>query len=231
MKLRPYFIAPFVLQATIWRIIMRPFFNAFTSFNVVGLENLKELPGSLIFAPNHSSELDAVLLPLALPLWSRFEPMFYVVKGRKFYKDPSFKWRRHVYQQWIFHSLGAYETNSGHKDYGEALKKHIKILNDGGSVCIFPEGGFSKDGSIGKAHGGVAFLGAATKCLIIPVLIKGTYKISLSEVFLMKRKIEVVFLKPVQVAIDVSALSGDELHSHAEHIMSEIKIAKEVYAD
>lgn len=197
MKLKLYFALPFILQATIWRILMRPFFYLFFGLKVRGLENLQGLPKGVIFAPNHSSELDSVLLPLALPLWSRFSPMFYIVREPKFYTDPVFKWRRHFYDLLPFRSLGAHPIVSGVRDYAVSLATHVNILKDGGSVCIFPEGSFTKDGSIGAGHGGVSYLSHMTSRAVIPVLIDGTHKMELSDLLLFRRKITLTFLPPV----------------------------------
>lgn len=200
MKLKLYFVAPFILQATLWRIVMRPFFNFFAHFEVKGLENLENLKGPVIFAPNHSSELDAILLPLALPIWSRFEPMFYVVRERKYYAHNDFNWRRHLYQGWVFKLLGAFPIKSGVQDYSISLKDHIQILRDGGSVCIFPEGSVTKDGNIGNAHGGVSYLAAKTNTLIVPVFINGTFRLTLSQLILRRSKFTLNFHSCIEVS-------------------------------
>ena len=193
-----YFVLPFILQSTVWRILMRPFFIFFTHFEVHGLENLKDLPGPLIFAPNHSSEIDSVLLPLALPFWSRFGPMFYVLKEFSYFNDLSFGWRRFLYKGWLFKSLGAYPIRPGKKDYAVSLARHMQILNAGGSVCIFPEGGVTKTGEISSAHGGVGYLAYTTGVPVVPVLIKGTYGLSIDRILGRAQKIEFHFLSPIQ---------------------------------
>ncbi len=178
MKFKSYFIAPFIFQATIWRIIMRPFFYYFGRLQVSGLENLHGIKGPVIFAANHPSEIDAIILPLALPLWSRFMPLFYVVREPKYYQDPYFKWRRFLYLGWVFKLLGAFPIRSGAHDYALSLKNHVQILNDGGSICIFPEGVLSRGGVIGEAHGGVGYLALATGATVVPVYFGGMDTVS-----------------------------------------------------
>jgi 1-acyl-sn-glycerol-3-phosphate acyltransferase len=207
---KPYFILPFLLQATLWRIVMRPFFALFTRFEVHGLENLKGITGPVIFAPNHASELDSVLLPLALPLWSRFAPVFYVVREPKFYSDPYFKWRKYIYGGFIFRILGALPIVSGTKDYSVSLKRHTDLLEEGNSVCIFPEGAISKDGSIGSGHGGVGYLALSTGLPIVPVLIEGTYNLSAFDFFGFRKHAKVFIMNPITFEKKLSEITYDE---------------------
>lgn len=225
MKLKLYSIVPFIVQATLWRIIMRPFFYMFANFEVKGLHNLSSLKGSAIFAPNHASELDAVLLPLAFPIWSRFAPMYYVVREKDFYTSANFKWRRYLYRGWVFKLLGAFPIRSGLKDYAESLRSHVQLLADGDSVCIFPEGKVSKDGHMGQAHGGVGYLAVASHRPIVPVLIEGTFNETLTSLLFKKAQIRVTFLSPIQVA-EPSVVNTVEEYQHiAEKVMSSLKQA------
>jgi len=223
---KPYFILPFLIQATLWRILMRPFFALFTRFEVHGLENLKGIKGPVIFAPNHASELDSVLLPLALPLWSRFAPVFYVVREPKFYSDPYFKWRKYIYGGIIFKILGALPIVSGTKDYSVSLKRHVGLLEEGNSVCIFPEGSFTKTGEIGIAHGGVGYLALETKRTVIPVYISGTFRIRWSSILTRRSHISISFLSPIPVTAHTSSSDAENRYQlAAETIFSPVRAA------
>ena len=206
---------------------MRPFFNLFAHFEVRGLENLTGLTRPVIFAPNHSNEIDSILIPLALPVWSRFSPLFYVVREQKFYDDPFFGWRGRFYAGWIFKILGAFPIVSGVKDYAVSLAAHVKILKEGGSVCIFPEGAFTKTGEIGTGHGGVGYLASATHIPIIPVYISGTFKFSLSELLLGKCHIQVTFLPAIEMGNDLRAtLTADEYKRIATMVLDAIRTVR-----
>src|SRR3990167_11455141 len=85
---------PLILQTAIWPI-MRPLFWFFLHLKIIGCENLRSLPKGVIFASNHTSELDAILIPASLPFLSRFMPMFYVSRPREFYKNSG--WRQLFY--------------------------------------------------------------------------------------------------------------------------------------
>ena len=217
-----YFIPPFILQGTFWWVVTYPFFRFFTRLEIRGLQNLKSVETPAIFAPNHASLLDSVLLPIALPLWSRFSPMFYLTNVYSHFRDRErFGHWSYVFRPITFKLLGAYPTRRGKKDYSLALVRHVQIINDGGSVCIFPEGAVTKDGVIGSAHGGVAYLAFKTKRPVVPVLISGTYKITFDDIIYRRRKIIIEFCKPVSMDILSTAEDSDveSFKKFAEHIL------------
>ena len=105
-----YYIAPWVLQTTIW-IPTRIFFKLFCSYKVKGLKNLKELEKNCfgtIFAVNHSSELDPIMIPASLPFFSCLMPMFYVSREQKFYVSSG--WRQHIYGGLFFCLWGGHNA-------------------------------------------------------------------------------------------------------------------------
>lgn len=203
-----YFIPPFILQSTLWWLVMRPLFRFFARLEIRGLKHVTSLKSPVIFAPNHASLLDSVLLPLALPFWGGFSPMFYLTNVYSHFRNKEkFGWLVHILKPITFKLLGAYPTINGNKDYSLALALHTQIIDDGGSVCIFPEGAITKDGLIGLAHGGVGYLAFKTRRSVVPVLISGTYKITLSDIIHRKRKIVIEFCEPVSA--DVFGVAED----------------------
>ena len=198
---------------------------------MVGIEHIKNLKAPVIFAPNHSNELDAVLLPLALPFLGRFSPLFYVAREREYYKHPVFKWRGYLYGGFGFMLLGAYPILAGKKNYALALAGHLKILGDNGSVCIFPEGSFTKTGELGIPHGGVAYLSFASGRPVVPVYISGTYKLSLKNMLLRRVFIRIEFCQPLApqdlFVSPTAEPSIEEYHEAAEKIFGKIREARE----
>ncbi len=185
------------MQTLIW-IPTRIYFKLVHSYSVLGLKNLKELKhnkSGVIFAVNHSSELDPIMIPASLPFLSHMMPMFYVSRERKFYNESG--WRQHIYGGRFFNSWGAYSAYPGLKNYDLSLKHHINILNDGRSVCIFPEGHKTRDGSIGEGKPGASFLSYRTNSPIVPVKINGLYKPLAQKSKSGKTKLEVIFGKPI----------------------------------
>lgn len=194
----PLFIySPLILQTAIWPIT-RPLFRFFLHLKILGADNLKDLPKGVIFASNHASELDAVLIPASLPFLSRFMPMFYVSRPRSFYTTSG--WRQFFYGGFFFKLWGAHSVISGHKDYGVSLSPHIHIIQHRHSLIIYPEGKKTETGEVmvDRAHGGVAFLAEKTGLPIVPVYIQGVRNTNFLKDFLLRRRHAViVFGRPI----------------------------------
>ena len=207
-------ILPFILQTLIW-IPTRAVLRIFGRFEVRGLENLNNLKGGVVFASNHGSELDPILLPAALPIFSRFMPIFYVSREKEFYNRQAFlKWV--FYREWFFKIWGAYRARVGKHDYEKSLRDHIDMVRNGCSVFIFPEGEKTPDGKLLRAHGGVTYLSQKTGALIVPVSISGIFKMTPLDFFTRKRKITLVFCKP-------QTPSTADYKSEAEELMKIIE--------
>ncbi len=213
-------VSPLILQTAIWPIV-RPLFWFFLRLEIHGLDNLLLYTNykrprdicvgdskqrtedcgkcGVIFAVNHSSELDPILVPASLPFLSPLMPFFYTSREQSFYKTSS--WRQFFYGGFLFTLWGSHSLHSGTRNYEESLATHIRLLEDGKSVCIFPEGRKTKDGSVGAiAHGGVAYLSFRTHAPVIPVRIKGVFQLTAREFLLRRRSVSVVFGQPLSPA-------------------------------
>ncbi|MDP3661789.1 MAG: lysophospholipid acyltransferase family protein [bacterium] len=220
-----FFISPLILQKAIWNATRAVLF-LFCRFEVRGLENLhvsnKIRPyiiakRGMIFAANHSSELDAIVVPASLPFFSPLLPIFYVSRPREFYKTSG--WRQLLYGGFFFKMWGAHAAISGSRDYEQSLAAHIKILEKGGSVLIFPEGRKTRNGNMGtEVHGGVAYLAHCTGCPVVPVHISGNFNMTFGDFFLRRRHIVVVFGTPILL----SENNQKEYKKEAGIILSEI---------
>jgi len=186
-----YFILPTLLQ----KLVIPPLklvFEFFLHWKIEGVENLKGLR-SVIFAPNHTSEMDVNVIPVALPWLSPLSPIYYVARPRDFYKDLG--WRKYLYGGAFFDAWGAFAVVRGKRNYKVSLCDFIKVLNDGGSVGIFPEGHMTRNGKLQSAHGGVAYLSYATGKPVIPVAISGLYGITTKKFFTRKVRLTLRFGK------------------------------------
>lgn len=206
---KPRAVVPFILQTIVW-IPTRIILYFFGRFKVRGLQNLEGLKGKIIFAGNHSSELDPILLPASLSLFSPLSPIFYVSREKEFYKRQTIlRWL--FYREWFFKIWGAHRLQIGKQDYKKSLKNHIAILNQGGCVFIFPEGEKSKDGKLLLAHGGVAYLSRVTGALIVPVSINGVFGMRLVDFLLRRRNITLTFGNPVVPSTENYKAEAQEL--------------------
>ncbi len=144
---------------------------------VKGREHLDAIDPPAIFVANHTSDWDGPMIRSVLPMFSKWGPMFYVALTRDYYKAK----HRHVFSRLFFGGVlftlvGAYPVYKGTGDLRRALMHHLKILEDGGPVVIFPEGREVRTGSVGDFRVGVAYLAALTGAPCIPVAISGFNK-------------------------------------------------------
>ena len=218
--MRWYFFSPLILQKLIW-IPTRLILLFFGHLKVYGLENLSEIERNAVFACNHTSELDPILLPASLQFNSRFSPIFYTSREKNFYD--ALGWRRHFYGGWLFKMWGAYPVFVGLKNYEKSMAYQREIAKDGGNICVYPEGRITRDGHIQPAKGGVAYLAHAMNKPIVPVRIDGAYGLSILDFFLHRGRLSISFGKPLYVAAkENSTLSIDDFKMYADFVMRKV---------
>lgn len=93
----------------------------------------------------------------------------------------------------LIRSLGAFPVSRGKGDT-EVVEKAVENLNKKRSLMIFPEGTRSKDGKVGKGHGGAALIAARSGCLIIPV------GVVYGEKLRFRTKVRVIYGEPIDPA-------------------------------
>lgn len=215
------------------------FFNIFFSVKIIGskqalsavLEAQKKEKG-VLFAANHTSEWDAILVRCALP-WAMYtHPMYYVAMTKEHYQYAKFGWRRYFYGGTFFKMLGAYPAYLGMRDYHASLVNHIELLEHGKSVCIFPEGKISINTTHpSEAKGGIAFLAEQTKTDIIPVQFTGLRQVNWKNVLMLKRPtIEIVYKDTLSItaliknAHTAGITEGPELYKYiAGEVMEKVR--------
>jgi 1-acyl-sn-glycerol-3-phosphate acyltransferase len=146
----------------IFKALAGPIFRIIWLKKVEGLENVPE-KGNYIIAANHSSYFDFFSL---VSIWPK---RIYFLAGEVFFK------------KWWWYPLvkltGQIKVDRNSEDKTEAKEKVLLFLKQGKIMGIFPEGTRSSDGNIGKTFTGVASFSLIGKVPVIPVSIKGTYKI------------------------------------------------------
>ncbi len=195
--MNPFSWTPLILQTLVY-----PFtwigLGFFARIRVYGRENLRGMKQGAIFAVNHSSELDPILIPATLRPLSRLMPMFYLARERSFYPNAQKGGlSKYFYGGLFFKIWGAYPAVVGTGDYELALKHHIRILGHGKSITIFPEGKKTRDGKIGEGKSGVSYLLWSTGVPVIPVAIHGHYQMNAGDFFSRKHTIAVSYGKPI----------------------------------
>ncbi len=192
----------FWLPTTLFHILLWPFARilllTFAKFTVTGTENLRLVHGKgTILAVNHSSEVDPVMVQYALPLLCKQVPLYFVSLTKKDYPFKKYGVRSLCYGGILFRLMGAYPVYRGIRNYELALGHHIRILNMGRSVCIFPEGKKTQTGDVGNAKPGFIYLSERTKSPIIPINMQGTFNITLKKFIARQHHIKIVIGKPI----------------------------------
>ena len=112
-------------------------------FKVAGDEHIPT-QGAAVLTCNHVSFVDPVLLMAASP-----RPIYFIMDHRIF-KSPLLGW--------LFRLGKAIPVAPRSEDpaaYEAAFEAASKVLREGDLLCIFPEGGITKDGSLQEFKGGV----------------------------------------------------------------------------
>ncbi len=188
------YYTPFILQK-IGYVIFFLLYKVFVRLEVKGRENLVGLTGPIVLAANHTHELDATAIPLALPFFSTFFPVYFVANKTEKYK--TFGWRGYIYGGTFFNMLGGYSVYSGQKDYAISLEDHIKILEMGNTLCIFPEGKRTRDGHMNPGRGGLGYLAYTTQATVVPVAIDTFFNMGTEDFFTFKRRVVLTVGKPM----------------------------------
>lgn len=181
-------LLPTVLQKSTWFFIRCA--TVPKPLIICGIENIKNTQGGVIFASNHSSELDPLFLVSSLPFSSSHLPLFFVARPKGHYQK---WWRKLLYGGTFFKIMGAYPAYSGLNNYETALRHHIEIIKQGNSVCIFPTGEKVSSTDHVPPKTGVVHLAELTNAPIIPTAIQGLYKEDTNNV----QEVRIMFGKPI----------------------------------
>jgi 1-acyl-sn-glycerol-3-phosphate acyltransferase len=201
------------------QIFVLSFLKIFFNFKVEGqkqvieiLREYKKKEKGILFAPNHISEIDVLVVRFALPFIIPIMPMYYVSMTKDHYQTEKFGWRRYFYGGTFFKTLGAYPVYIGMRDYQASLINHIELLENGKAICIFPEGKMGMETfKPGEAKGGVGFLAEYTKTDIVPVQLKGVRNINWFKVFTFRRPtIEVKYRNVLHIDEVLNTLKSDD---------------------
>lgn|SRR3990167_1512410 len=126
---------------------------------VQGKENVPR-KGACIFASNHSSYLDPMIIGGCFPRY-----ISYMAKDSLF---------RNKLFAFLLNGVGAFPVKRDSADIG-AIKEALKRLKKGFPLVVFPEG--TRLSSQKEIHSGVAFIAAKSGIPVIPVYIKGSDRV------------------------------------------------------
>jgi 1-acyl-sn-glycerol-3-phosphate acyltransferase len=193
------------------------YFKLFLGFRVVGRENVPK-KGAFIFASNHQSYLDPILLGTSL-----YRGLYYMAR------DTLFDTPR---RSFVMRSVHAFPVKRSKSDL-RAIKQAIDILNDHKPLVIFPEGTRSKDERLKTPKRGIGFIAAKTKVPVVPAYIKGSFDVMPGGRDTLKHANVTVYIgKPIEFNALNDGVKIDDIYQHiSDSIMSRIDELKARYED
>jgi 1-acyl-sn-glycerol-3-phosphate acyltransferase len=133
-------------------------------FDVYGGRNIPKSGSKrgVIFAPNHVSYIDPPLVGVA-----QNRRITYLAKDYLF---------RHGFVGWVLRGLAAYPIKSDEGNDFRAIRDLIRLLKEGRTVVVFPEGTRSEDGQLKAPESGAGFLAYKSGAYVVPVYIEGSHE-------------------------------------------------------
>ena len=101
-----------------------------------------------------------------------------------------------------------------------SLKEALKVLKNGESLALFPEGTRSKTGQMGQAKAGIGFLVYHSGAPVVPIRVINTEKLPFTW------GPRVIFGKPFNIKADETRPIKEQYQEFADKVMNEIKKLK-----
>lgn len=127
----------------------------------IGRENVPK-KGALVLAPNHLSQMDHFFCGLYLRRKIRF------MGKSQLFGPPVLTY--------VFKHGGVFPIRRGHDDE-EAFKTAYTILDQGGMLLVYAEGGRQRSGELGRARPGIGRIALESGAPIVPVAIHGSARV------------------------------------------------------
>ncbi len=140
---------------------LRTSMNLLVDFRIHSPENMVN-EGAVIFAANHLSSFDAIIMQLVIE-----RPLCFMSKAELF-KFPLFAWG--------LNRLGSFPVKRGEFDRQSILNAG-NVLDAGLALMMFPEGTRTYGKGMVEARSGTAHFAMRNHCRIVPVAISGTERI------------------------------------------------------
>ena len=147
------------LRGLIQRVVIFPALRWLYGFRVVGASNVEGLEGPVLFAANHCLRLDNGLIIKAMPL--RHRRRLAIAAWEELWRNPAYR---------ITHPLlGNGFPFSKEGAVRASLENMGRILDDGWSVLIYPEGELTVGGPMKPFRGGTGLVAVESGIPVVPI--------------------------------------------------------------
>jgi 1-acyl-sn-glycerol-3-phosphate acyltransferase len=180
--------------------------HALIAFRARGLDAYNVPTGPVILAPNHASFMDHFFSGAFIRRRVQF------MGKSQLFKGPVAWWYSHG---------GVFPVRRGHHDE-EAFITSFKILERGGAIVMYCEGGRSRTGKIGDAKPGIGRLALESGVPVVPVAILGSYQVR-NWKRLQFPRVTIQYGKPLRFE-KIEHPSRDQQQQAAEMILDRIKV-------
>lgn len=156
-----------LVRENFMRFVLNPLMDYYTARRATGREKLSAVTEPVILVANHASHMDTPVILSALPRRLRKRTVVaaaadYFYKNRFVASAVSLIFNTVPIDR---HGGGGVSKNGSHLD---------KLLDQGWSVLLYPEGTRSRGGMPGPLRRGAAVLAAAHHLTIVPIRVTGT---------------------------------------------------------
>lgn len=154
--------------------LVRIFLSLWFKVEVENVERFEKLKTSCIVAPNHQSAWDTVLVP------AFSKRVMYMMAKAELFENKIFGA--------LLKGLKAFPVKRGKGDI-TAVKKAVSLLNQGQSICMFPEGTRNKGDKPIRFKTGASRIAITAKIPILPVAIVSDFKF--------RGKVKIIYGEPI----------------------------------
>ncbi|NNK92634.1 MAG: 1-acyl-sn-glycerol-3-phosphate acyltransferase [Acidimicrobiia bacterium] len=137
-------------------LLLRPLGRLVTDLEITG----SVPPGPAVLAANHFSFLDPVFVGIATDRFTRYLALDELYGRTRFF-------------DWLTLNLGAIPMSRDRAPLG-AMRQALRTLEDGGLVCLFPEGRRVREWAENPPKRGAAWLAMRAGVPLVPIAISGT---------------------------------------------------------
>jgi 1-acyl-sn-glycerol-3-phosphate acyltransferase len=148
--------------------VLGPLTDLYTRRRVIGRQVMDGLSGPAVFVANHNSHMDTPAILRALP--ARWRRRTAVAAATDYF----YAKRRNALSASLVFGTVPLDRSSG-AGVGPGQTAHLdRLISEGGSLLVFPEGTRSHDGRVGRLRSGAALLAAEHEVPIVPIYVCGT---------------------------------------------------------